>query len=502
MKHTRIESAKSLLLTVLVALSLIQVGILWYYQNHRLPISFLSSLYTALNQKQPPDLTNLKQDVILPLDITVSDEYAVSRWVLNSESQHYRELAIGAYSYIQIILADDFKQKPEKLSADIWNNISKPFVFDWGTEINIDTIKFLSDLKKTTSQNAPPGIFKMAIDPWSDQNERITLYFYADGTVYKYTVPFIKNGFDADSYLKILTSLAENKNAVNFNLYRDIDPDNGLGYPIKPNVPVVVKEPYKTAIPGITAYIPENLVLKYNENGDPDPLVIAKSLLGDDLKNFDQPETDSQGTVTLKNANNIYKQYKNGLMEYSYWSQSPVDESGDIKLALEKAFEFIYGKQKGISKTENYRLLLRDEKLTQDKTAYEFKFDYVVNGVPVIFTKAGASGSRQSLNAVTIQANSRGVVSCRWLMRNFKIQDNQKPHYYNLSFDKFLVSYKTAYNELKGSKGIGIAEIRRVYTVSEGVSDHILPPVWWMKTEDQSGSISFRFVDIPSWKED
>lgn len=502
MKRIRIESIKSLLLIVLVVLSLIQVGILWYYQNHRLPISFLSTLYTMLNQKSPPDLSNLKEEAILPASIIVSDEYGASRWVLYSENAHFRELGIEAYSYIQNVLSNDFNQKPEKLPADLWNSISRPFIFEMGSSMDIDTIKFLSNLKKTASPNAPPGISRMIVDPWSDQNGRNTLYFLFDNVIYKYTVPFIKNGFNADSYEKLLTSLAKDKNNVNYNFYKDIDPYRGLGYPIKPDAPIVVKEPYKTVIPGISGYVPDNLVLKYNENGDPNPSLIAKTLLGDDLKNYDQPETDSHGTVTLKNANNIYKQHKNGLMEYTYWSQSPVDDRGDLKLALEKVFEFIYEKQELMSKAKNYRLVLKSESLAQDKKAYEFKFDYIVKGIPVVTVGTASNGSKQIQSAVSIQANSKGVVGCRWLVRNFKVQDAQKAHNYNLSFDKFLVNYKSAYNELKGSKGISITEIRRVYIGSDQPEEHMLPPAWSLKMEDQTGSISYRFVNIPSWKED
>jgi regulatory protein YycH of two-component signal transduction system YycFG len=502
MKRIRMESIKSLLLIVLVALSLIQVGILWYYQYHRLPISFLSTLYTVFNQKSPPDLSNLKEEAILPTSITVSDEYAASRWVLNSENEHFRKLGIEAYSYIQTVLSDDFNQKPEKLPVNDWNSISKPFMFEMGSSMDIDVIKFLSNLKKTSSPNAPPGIFKMVIDPWSDQNERNTLYFLYGDVIYKYTVPFIKNGFDADSYEKLLTSLAKDKNALNINFYKDIDPDNGLGYPIKPDVPIVVKKPYKTAIPGISAYVPDNLVLRYNDNGDPNPSNIAKTLLGDDLKNFDQPETDGKGTVTLKNANNIYKQHRNGLMEYTYWSQSPADDKGDLKLALEKAFQFISEKQELMSKTLDYRLILKEDSLTRDKKAYEFKFDYIFNGVPVVIVGTGTDGSKQIENAVTIQANSNGVVGCRWLVRNFKVQEVQKAHYYNLSFEKFLVSYKSAYNELKGNKGISITEMRRVYLGSEDAEEHLLPPAWSLKMQDQTGAASYRFFNIPLWKED
>ncbi len=461
MKRVRLERFKSIFLALLIALSLTQLGILWYYQNHRFPISFLSSLYSMLNHDSPPDISRLKDEVILPTRILVSDEYTISRWLLGSEDRYFRELAIEAFSYIQTVLNDDFRQQPEKLPASRWSELSKPFVFEFSTPMNKEVIRFLSNIRKSEAPNAPDGIFRMAIAPWTDQNERNTLYFLYGDTIYKYTVPFIRNRFDRKAYENIFTLLIKDRGQVRYNLYRDIDPRKALGYPIIPEVAIVVKEPDEIQLPALAGYTPESITLKYNENGDPDPSSIAKTLLGSDLKNFDPPETDSEGTVTLKNANNIYKQYKNGLMEYTYWSQVPGENRGQLMNALEKAFAFIAEKQEMIDKSPNYRLALTGIGISGDGRYHVFSFNYIVNGYPVVLTqgagdesgsrngeegqsestgseqdgtaeengsggteseKNNAAGAKRVVDAVTIHVNAQGVASCRWYVRSFHVE--------------------------------------------------------------------------------
>ena len=308
-----------------------------------------------------------------------------------------------------------------------------------------------------------------------------------------------EGSYNREAYARQIASMNQGKSILSYLLFKDIDPRNKSNYPISPDVPVVVRSPVVRNVNKVESHIPENLVLKYNENSDPDPSVIARTLLGSNLDNYDEPETDKNGTVTMKNSNNTYRMHTNGLMEYSYWSQAPASDRGDIREAFARAMEFISVFRRHTGKVPGYTLMLSQIRISEEGRYYEFVFDYMVSGRPVIYEGiTGSDGSRSLNNALIIRTNAARVLNCWWIVRNFRDLDSGKNGslLYDARFERFMDKYDSTYGDIRVNSSIYIKDISIAYR-GEGFSDNShLTPVWRVKVKSGSNNLSYKTIEL------
>ena len=81
------ERIKTILIYILLVSGLLQVGILWSYQNQRAPISFLERLFS--NDIQISNEA-VRKILFIPDRIIVSDgEYSNSHWIITEGNEYY-----------------------------------------------------------------------------------------------------------------------------------------------------------------------------------------------------------------------------------------------------------------------------------------------------------------------------------------------------------------------------------------------------------------------------
>ena len=93
MKSVFKERIKLLLLAVLIASSLIQLGVLWRYQGHGLPFNFIGAVLHTDGSESDADLDKMaREEFFVPYRITASAGYDKPRWVLNKTNYNYMNL--------------------------------------------------------------------------------------------------------------------------------------------------------------------------------------------------------------------------------------------------------------------------------------------------------------------------------------------------------------------------------------------------------------------------
>lgn len=497
MNRINLEKIKSYVMAILVVASLIQVGILWRYQNHKFPTSFLTSIFTNINGTGVSGDEKIKDELFVPSRVIITEGEDEPHWVIGEENNNYKELLQDAKNYLRDILqAGHTQQKPEILPISKWEELvlNGPFIFEFSTNIDLDLLKLFFNANNV-SANAPAGVYKMIVSPWEDVNKYNTIYITDKVKIYKYIIPFNPKGVSCEKYNDILNdiiiSLYE-KGSICYRTYNQLDPDNKSPYSISPDVLVITKGPKLKVFNSIISSIPEELVVE-NDTSISEPDRIARIILGDEKDEYDYPEIDGEGTITIKSQDNIYRLYKNGLLEYKYLPDTQDILIGDVDEAFQRALRFLSSKRYIIAETRFYLSGIRENK---DKKSYEFTFDYKVNEFPIFFNNYETSGREKKVlnNAIVINANGTRVLSCWWFMRS--IAKGGEIEQLNVGFDDLMDDISNTYDELKNNPSMTIDDIHMSYKAGDGMGKQALKPIWVLKVINEKLETKYYIIKI------
>ncbi len=495
-----IEKLKSLILTVLIFTGIIQMGVLWRYQNHGLPISILETLFSGIsNINTARGLEEIKSRVFVPEEIIVSDTLSQSHWSLDSSGKEYKDLWAWAQAYLVTVLDPAFKQRPEVIQSSEWSRLfgSSPFAIIFDSPMNVQMVKLFMGISQNPSPYAPQGLYKMLLSPWEDFNNVNTIYIYDGSRIYKYKLPF--HALDnREKYRNIMRRVSSNTNLINYSLMQELDPNNRLGYPINRDVAVINRGPIKSLeLPNIYSYIPENIRITHDVN-DAEMDRIANLILGRERDNYDDPELNKRdNTLVMRSQNSRYRLYQEGIMEYEYIGLYEEYVQGNIGDAFANALMFINNRLKSAMVVDSFvdKLYLSGSRQV-GKSYYEFTFDYKVENVPVHFNEF-SPGTRTDIrlkNAITIRANEKRVISCWWVIRDF--ETTGQPLRYNIGFDDFMYKLSDTYMDLFAARQIRVKDIDVALFMPVRKEKLFLKPVWRLKTENNSGESGFYIIDL------
>ncbi|NLK87316.1 MAG: hypothetical protein GX279_07490 [Clostridiaceae bacterium] len=394
------ERIKTIFIYILFVSGLLQVGILWSYQNQGTPISFLERLFS--NDIQISNEA-VRETLFMPDRIVVSDgEYSNSHWVITEGNEYYNsfwnEAAAG------LVKIADGKVKLAA-SAESWDNI-------------VERRGFLVDFKYTVE----PGLLGWFLgigDPVNDMPEFRKLMIKRDiinddiGTFYLYGSDGIVYASDPIRYEK-----AVNLNSAVNKLYENVDQLNRRYYSFagsniqkkqdEPDVLYAAVSPRYWPYPVISAVPPDMMVI--NDS-------FEAIILGSDAGRYNK-YIYNENITQFTYGSNIYRYYSDGYLTYRYLGSAEQNSKSRAHEALMNVYQFVVRKMELYDTQADITLTSVEKKAAG---IYKFGFDYRIDGMPVRIDYDMKDGNGDKLqHAISIMADSKRVLECDWLFRNFR----------------------------------------------------------------------------------
>jgi len=468
MNRTQRERVKSYILALLIIASLVQVGILWGYQNHGLPINFLLAFLTSSRSNVPNIDDVTRQEYFVPFRVIASNGNE-SHWAIGRNDASYNKLWDEAKTCLKEALAS--KQVPGNTENN-WGEIvtKKGFVFEFKSEIKLDLLKWFLELSSASS-DAPDSVHKMMVVPGFVGD--ITVYIFNGSGVFKYSMPAHTKKGETNIYDRVLAEIEqdENRSAEALNIIRDMYRRSKTLSSISPDILCAMTGSKYREYQSISFSVPDRIS---------DLEQMAGAIFPGNEKDSYDRYVDINETLIFKNLDNIYRVYSRGFMEYKYLPGYGNSDKGSISAAFLKATSFIDRVSKRLNlKGDIYLSGIREYSYT-----YQFTFDYMVEDVPV-YINLNAEGKMKEpvKNAITIEANSKRMLSCKWAIRSF--EQGGTAGRFNIGIEEILNSSNLDRNEIY-IRDMGVA-----YVVEAGAQKK-LEPVWAIEKDDGQN----RFVQL------
>jgi len=396
----------------------------------------------------------------VPFRLTVSDGQS-SHWLIDKDDDYFEKLWDGTKVYLNSALSGK-----QPFSEDTWVNeekwadlvIKKGILVEFKSNIGTGLIKWFLDLN-VENAGEPDGVYKIMIIPGDGVVERSTALYITNGKlVYRYTIHNSLPELIGDGFDNMIKKLKTDKDyeLKNYWVMKNIDPGNNLPFTYSPEILCVVQEPMYRNYRNISYLVPDNIFSPSSEE-------VADLVLASEKFSYDS-SIDYEDTIIFKNQDNIYRIYKNGLLEYRYISSQTRAGENEIAEAFVQAYRFI----KRIS--ENFvsgaGLYLSAAQMNRDHGTFEFTFDYMVDGMPVVFDyNSGKEGQDSINNAIVIEANSKRVLYCKWLLKEF---DRSRENKYDVGVEN-IIDKLLKYNDL------AVKDIHAAYVVKSDEGKDIDP---------------------------
>ena len=402
-----------MLLLALVAASIFQVGILWSESNEGFMVPFAAGTTAghdsgARASRHDLELSEFASIVLNPYRITISDGGQFTQgahYLISRKSDLFSIINARCRAFFEDIMTIT----PETdLPVELWGDLvsNRGVLVEFREAIPQDVIKWLIG-RQDTAQGTPAEINKLLIVPEEISGRySICLYILADDRITR-VISTSVNYFDMQKIINDSLYAFNSETRDEGIRYMTIHEVGGGRFPgFAPDVFCVVEGPKANPFRSIRYAAPADVR---------DKTELENIILTSDIYSYNR-SIGYNGDLEFKNITNIYRLYKNGLMEYNYLPLAQPAEKGDVAPALENAVAYILNIEKQLLGSAD--LVLSGIFSGESDSAYRFTFDYIIDDYPVLFRaglSAGASGGGYQ-NAVSIQANANRVISCRWML--------------------------------------------------------------------------------------
>ncbi len=440
------EKFRAFLLVLLMALCVIQIGILWSSQSGSVPFYFLSNLFTSkLNSETTVE--EVKEKYILPYRIVLSAGFDDDHYIIPNGSSDYTKLWDGARVYLTEALNSNYKNTTP-FSEDVWGGLvaKKPYTFEFSTLIPIDIFKWALDMNDTTGKGLN-GIYKFVICPDDpDNNYADTVYIRDNNNIYTYEVADFKGeALDQKEFDEIEQRQRNSENSKNYKMAIEAYKNAPIKISLDLLGPLTQKSRESYPAVNLTSFIGV-AELDYSPE---DFYQIGKELFGQNSNAYDY-DVDTSGSAVFKNGNGVYRLYKNSVLEYKDIGSKGTSEKGIVE-AYKKAISFIMDRSSRNDLMSNLSVYLKSIDETGDSFVFNFDYSVALGGekgeVPVLLKDYKINESGKTLNnCLSIEATSRKVINCEWLVLNFKPDEEMMS--YQWSFPDMHAKVFNTYEEL------------------------------------------------------
>lgn len=508
MKFELKDKLKSFVLLSLILLSFVQVGILWQYQNHGLPINFISAFFGRGSYDSPPDKEKICAELFRPYNIIVSEGFDGKRWIVDTNNDDYNRLWKEAEVYLKKIIRSKpvetypIEAQPSDTSnkPDWYDIVSKKgFIFEFKVNIKPDVLAWLLN-DTSPAEGTIGGVYKLALIPRDVADSAVydmTAYVLDDQKVYKYSFPYDVSGknkrMTQNEWLKIIDKYSANADLKEYRVSSELHKGTNIRQDLLLNV---LTSGYLD-LAGVICSPPEGFSLK-NPTNTSERNRLAEMILGSERYPY-VSDVASDGAVLFTSPGNVYKVYEDGFIDYKY--KPAVRETagkGSMRDAFERAVEFIYGQERRqlVSGADIYISDIREE-----KESYRFSFDYRItsNNLPVVVSYINKQDKLMK-NAITIEATGSRVLSSQWLVRSF--EPSAKARYKNNAFNDIIdeISAENLFfknNFRNPDSGFMVTDIGPAYILTSDMdATQINNPVWVVKTNSPLSNYEYFTVKM------
>lgn len=420
------EKIKTAMLVLLLAASFVQIGILLGDQSHSLPFNFILGILRSTSAEVYASDNAAREELFVPFRMIASDG-TEEHWYISRQDQYYNKLWSSTKQVLKSIAGKNPSSTYEgSEGSEFWGKLvsKKGFVFEFKAKF---TGRLLSWALGVSGDM--PEAQKIMIIPDIDDEAKLEVYvcsLQADNT-YK-TLKYITDrklwSYSAEADAGIYTGLSENERYANsnFSLFKEAGLDTGT----LPDVPLIVSPKFRP-YPSIYSEKPSQIINIGGQNADEE---LANTILGSKIVSYNRESFSDE--AQFKNSDSIYTIKSSGLLDYKYISSRSDVKNDDIGAALMNAYRFMSNIRR-INETKEANMTLYLSSVEKSDTGgYEFKFDYAINGMPIYYNMSFDNGLTEISNAVTITADSENVISCEWMLHNFRISSQFKE--YNVAF--------------------------------------------------------------------
>lgn len=462
-KQTK-EKIKTIFLLLLIATSLLQIGIHWNQQSQGFPFNFVANIFSRNSRAYFMDVDSLKYQYFVPESIIVSMGPTASLWKLNENDSHFKSIWKDIKeNYLPAIL----KGRPQKtMPKSHWAEItdSRCIVIKFTVNWPVDIIFWLENTYPRDFDGFK-SIESIAILPQADVNETVnTLYIYDQQQVYQYQVDIGRDYLTKSFYSNLANelsflnkpSLSKLSTITNFMSEEDIL--------------VSLNRERGNKFSFLRIEIPEQIVVnKFNYENENIQNALLLSQKGSLMSQYDE----NSNKIIFTDTENLYTLYDNGTFEYKY---IPVNnkQAGKESAAFSHALSFIELRRGILGDAD---LVLTDTNKTDNY--YEMRFDYKYNDLPVFFK--GRTSYSRILSPLTIKANADRVLECRWVIRSFTKTGQSKS--YSLYFaDLINRQIPALYPEIVLGSGTYFERIEPGYAFGLEDENIVAEPQWIVST--------------------
>ncbi len=471
----------------LIVLCIVQVGILWSSQSGSFP--FLSSFFPDSKTTSQASLEEMKREYMLPYRVVLSRGYDQDHFVVPNGSDEYNTLWEGAREY----LIEAMKVKPAQIQAideEKWGVLvaNKPFYFEFKTQVHIDIVKWVLNIKK--SPDTLTGISKFVLCPDDpDYNYVDTLYIREDNNLYTFLLTDYKSdALEEEEANLIYSSLKSKPNIHNYKIAVETG--------IKSTLPQDMIAPLSSnTVEQYTRITNVPLIgLQGHTSSYSDYDAIQMELFGE-VRNDYIPDEDVYGSVVFKKSDSVYRLYNNSIVEYKTTGNQSINEKTKLLEAYQKAAAFIIDLKARSNYMDGINVYLSSIK--EGNNSFIFKFDYSISQggqqgeVPLLFTDFKLPNMEQSLDsAITLEANSKRVLQGRWAAFRLKVDKNFKEYRWN--FPEYLDKAYSSIKELKDAnlpiQGYGIYYV----ITQQKLTEHTITPSFVLFNREGSYYVPLR----------
>ncbi len=407
------EKLKNYFLIFLIGLSILQIAIYYNYQSKNKLGVFLEMIYES-------DKYNFKEDEFFRPDrIVVCRKFNENHKMIKKTSQEYYILWRDAKKYLKDVLDTEIYEEVVPFTYELWNNIiiRKSVMLEFDQDVHSNLIStflgnsFSKDMELTK-------VKKVVMQPFENKDNIMTLYLTDGDRIFKVYSYITKDRLQKETYDKLLETIEQDNSYKNYSLIKEIYPDKDMA-PFNINQDILLATDDES-VENYNAYFCMLPILlddiTFNNNSDLEDL--SKEVLGKEEDYYDIG-MDLYGTIVFRNVKDIFRIYKDGLLEYKYLEKVQEDKNENIVEAFKKVTEFI-ANLKGLTEGADITLV-KTEKNGKKGEGYKFTFDYKLDNIPVIINnyKSKVVPDVTLKNAIEIISTNNQVVSCFWLLRDF-----------------------------------------------------------------------------------
>ncbi len=391
------ERLKTVCIYILIIAGLLQIGILWSYQNQGTPISFLARLFSK--DIHISDET-VSEKLFAPDKLILSDG-EITYWIFDMTSEFYGVFWDEVSYGLEQIASGNVKLTA---TNEKWKDIidRRGLLVDFGYLMEPDLLGWFLGTGNPVQEM--PGFTKLMMKRDIIDNDTGVFYFYGrDGAIFRSNPVRYERAAD-------LTAISRKLIEEEYQKYRRYFTLSGS------KINKSGDESDALYVASSPRYWPYTEYAVNPPEKAEDEAILAESILGNEAGRYNK-YVYNENMIQYTYGSNIYRYYSDGYLTYRYLGSNEPSSRIRAGDALMSAYKYIARVRELLSQETDIVLA----SVKRSGGVYEFGFDYRINGMHVKTGYDMKDVNGKKLNyAIKIIADGKRVLECDWLLSDFR----------------------------------------------------------------------------------